>query len=196
MRFLREERGELLVTPSRAAVPPAAVPGMVPPVPAKIERPAPNTAVRRAVTPHCRFFCRWCGSVILLPHERIGLPFGAPYLRRIEVRAVATACDSCGHVSNFSLFRGSPGFDTRHGLVPAEPRGEVVLVDWLQCREETCSYPLPLFAEAHGPLTAEAVPEMAARWNWDELTCAMGHRILAPLWIFGREPYQLPAPIR
>jgi hypothetical protein len=124
------------------------------------------------------------------------LPFGAPYLRRIEVRSIATACSSCGHVSNFSLFRGSPGFDTRHGLVPAEPLGDVVLLDWLKCQEETCSYPLPLFAQPQAPLSAEAVPDMASHWIWDELTCAMGHRILAPLWILGRAPYSFPRPIR
>lgn len=156
----------------------------------------PGMSERRPAVPHCRFFCRWCGTVILLPHERVGLPFGAPYLRRIQVRAVAAVCSSCGHVSDFSLFRGSPGFDTRHSLVPAEPRGIVTLVDWLKCQEETCSYPLPLFAETAEPLAAEAVPELAAHWDWGEVTCAMGHPILAPLWIFGRAPYQSPASIR
>lgn len=190
MRFLREDRGELLVMPSREQTPPSVAPGAVAPA------AAPHTTPHRAATPHCRFFCRWCGSVILLPHERMGLPFGGPYLRRIEVRSVATACEACGHVSNFSLFRGSPGFDTRHGLVPVEPRGELVLLDWLKCAEESCSYPLPLFAQPKAPLIAEDVPELASRWNWDELVCAMGHRILTPTWVFGRPVYRFPAQIR
>jgi len=182
--------------PTRADVSPAGALEATAPVPPKAGHVLSSPIVHRAATQHCRFFCRWCGSAILLAHERIGLPFAGPYLRRIEVRSVAAVCSSCSHVSNFSLFRGSPGFDTRHGLVPAEPRGEVVLLDWLKCHEESCSYPLPLFVQTQEPLAADDVPELASRWNWSEMCCAMGHRILTPTWIFGRPVYRFPAPIR
>lgn len=196
MKLLRDERGEMPVVPQPDA---ASSTGSSTPavhVPAKAVQPAPFAVARRAATQHCRFFCRWCDSVILVPHEGIGQPFANPYLRKIEARAIATACDSCSHVAPFSLFRGSPGYDTRHTLIPAEPQGDVVLLDWLKCEESTCSFPLPLFVMPRAPLSVDTVREMALQWHWEELTCAAGHRILAPLWIFGRAPYQFPAPLR
>ncbi|GEM_PF-1258966 len=196
MKLLRDESGELLILTPRDAASPSVFPDTGTRVAAKAKQPIPFAVARRAATQHCRFFCRWCDSVILLPHDRIGQPFASPFLRRIEARAIATVCDSCSHVAAFSLFRGSPGYDTRHSLMPAEPQGEIVLVDWLKCEESTCSYPMPLFVTPREPLSVDSVKALAQRWNWDELTCASGHCILAPLWIFGRAPYRCPAQLR
>lgn len=196
MKPLRDESGEVLILTPRDAAPRAVSPDTAHHVPAKVSQPAPFVVARRAATVHCRFFCRWCDSVILLPHERIGQPFASPFLRKIEVRAIATVCDSCSHVAPFSLFRGGPGFDTRHNLVPAEPQDEIVLVDWLKCEESTCSFPLPLFVLQRQPPSVETEKELALHWHWDELCCAAGHPILAPLWIIGRVPYQVPAQLR
>lgn len=196
MRSLRDEKSEVLILTPRDAASPTGVPGPAPTVPAKANRESLPPQPRRPAVQHCRFFCRWCGSVLLLQHDRIGMPFGAPYLRKIEVRSIAAVCNSCSHVSNFSLFRGSPGFDTRHGLVPAEPRGEVILIDWLKCKEDTCAFPLPLFLQPRQPISLATIQEQALQWHWNELACPAGNRILAPLWIFGRAPYQVPEPIR
>lgn len=198
MGFLRSEAGEM-VMPGRAPGQPAAVPAsVVPPavVPPKELREPARPPRRRAATQHCRFFCQWCGSVLLLAHDRIGLPFAPPFLRRLESRSLASVCSSCSHVGNFSLFRGSPGFDTRHGLVPADPHVEPVLIDWLRCDEPSCGHPLPLFLLPGEPLSRDVVRELALTWHWNELACPAGHRILAPLWIFGRAPYRIPDPIR
>jgi hypothetical protein len=192
MRFLREESGQLLIL----SQPSAGVAGSPMRVPAKEARVTPVPQVRRAATQHCRFFCRWCGSLVLLAHDRIGLPFGAPNLRKIESRTVAAVCGSCNHVNNFSLFRGGLGFDTRHGLVQADTRVEPVLIDWLQCQEANCEFPLPLFLLPPEPLSVEVVRDLAMTWHWNELACPAGHRVLAPLWIFGRAPYRFPDPIR
>lgn len=200
MKFLRDESGQMLILTQPNAASPTVVPGSQTrpqtTVPAKAARERSVTQARRAITQHGRFFCRWCGSLILLTHDRIGMPFGAPYLRKIESRSVGAVCTSCNHVGNFSMFRGCPGFDTRHSLVPAEPRVEPVLIDWLKCQEESCDQRLPLFLLPPEPLSAEVVRELALTWHWNELTCAVGHRILGPLWIFGREPYRIPPPIR
>ncbi|HWT66950.1 MAG TPA: hypothetical protein VN151_12620 [Terracidiphilus sp.] len=196
MRFLRDERGELLILTPRDSVSPTGVPRSVPAAPAKAASQPSAPQPRRPDTQHCRFFCQWCGATILLQHDRIGMPFGAPYLRKIEVRSIGAVCNACNHVSNFSLFRGSPGYDTRNGLVPAEPREDVVLIDWLKCKEETCSYPLPLFLQPRQLVSLATIQEIALQWHWKELTCQMGHRIVAPPWVFGRAPYQFPAPIR
>lgn len=196
MKLLRDESVEMLIlTPPDAASASVSQDPVVH-IPAKAVPPAPFPVAHRAAKVHCRFFCRWCDSVILLPHEQIGQPFASPFLRKIEVRAIATVCDSCSHVAAFSLFRGSPGYDTRHSLMPAEPQDEVALVDWLKCEENTCSYPMPLFVMTRQPLSVETARELGLHWHWDELCCTAGHRILAPLWIFGRAPYKFPAPLR
>ena len=31
--------------------------------------------------PHCCFYCSWCASPIVLPHESLGLHFGGPLIR-------------------------------------------------------------------------------------------------------------------
>lgn len=192
LELLRKEDGALWLTASRAADVPSIKPVAQP------EPDAPRVASRPAgrVTPHCRFYCRWCNSILLLPHDRLGMPFGSPALRRLEVRSVATVCIGCGHVSAFSLFRGSIGYDTRADQIPMQSVGDTILVDWLKCEEPTCPFPLPLFLVREEPLTVDAARELAAGWDWTELTCQAMHRILAPLWLFDRKPHQFPAPIR
>lgn len=130
--------------------------------------------------PHCCFYCRWCGATILLPHEGLGLPFGGPLIRRIEARSLGTVCGNCGHVGVYSLFRGSQGFNTRYKFVPWRPEGKTVLVAWLHCGEPTCTFPLPFFVTLEDDAPEERVKELAAGWNWEELTCTAGHEIVPP----------------
>ncbi len=139
-------------------------------------------------TQHCCFYCRYCDAVISLPHDRLGLAFAAPAVRRTDVRAIGLICESCHHVAAYSLFRGTHGFDTRHKIAPLPPVGKTVLVDMLHCDEETCTHPLPLFLIAEGELTGDAVKDLGKAWDWDELTCASGHSIRRPMWLYDAKP--------
>lgn len=125
--------------------------------------------------PHCCFVCAWCGEPILLPNDHIGSPFGNPNARKINVRAIATVCHGCKHISTYSMFRMCRGFDTRHKIVHSPRQGETALLTWLQCAESTCPERLPLFARLNG--NDEQCETRVAEWLWDELTCASGHRI-------------------
>ncbi len=136
---------------------------------------ATTTRIPSCSVPHCCFYCSWCGQPILLPNDRIGAPFGNPDARKIEARSIATVCHDCNHVGSYSMFRSCRGFDTRHKITHAPISGETVLLYWLQCVESTCSARVPLFARLESNGTA-GEPE-AAEWLWDELTCALGHRI-------------------
>lgn len=131
----------------------------------------------KAATLHCCFFCQWCNSPILLPHDQMGLPFAQPSLRRIEVRTIASVCKSCNQVGNYSLFRGCPGFDTRHKLTPAPASGKTILVEWLECDAAGCPFQVPLFVNFDSDLSAEDAAKFVASWVWNDLVCISGHRI-------------------
>jgi hypothetical protein len=189
MKILRDESGHVLIfaPPFGLRVKPV-TPVHASPAIQKAEVASPPVAANPPVaavsieTQHCRFNCRWCESTILLPHDNLGSPFANPYLRKIEVRAIASVCATCSHVAGFSLLRGCYGYDTRYGLVPAQLAGTTVLVDWLRCNEKTCVFPLPLFVTSTEPLTGERAKELARDWFWDDLTCTSGHRIVRPNW--------------
>jgi hypothetical protein len=139
--------------------------------------PAPVRAVSAAncSVPHCCFYCKWCGQAILLPHDRIGSPFGNPDARKIDVRSIATVCQACKHIGNYSMFRSCRGFDTRHKIMHAPNTGETALLYWLQCVEPTCPSRVPLFVRLEGDTpTGESE---AAEWLWDDLMCVSGHCI-------------------
>ena len=138
----------------------------------QVVRPKPKV---NCSVPHCCFYCAWCGQPILLPHDRIGSPFGNPDARKIDVRSIATVCGNCKHIGNYSMFRSCRGFDTRHKILHAPSTGETALLYWLQCVEKTCPARVPLFVRLEGDATAAEAE--APEWLWDELTCAAGHRI-------------------
>jgi hypothetical protein len=140
--------------------------------------------------PHCCFYCAWCASPILLPHESLGLPFGGPLIRKIEARSIGTVCLACGRVGTYSLFRGGQGYNTRHRFVPSHPAGTTVLLDELHCIEPTCVFPLPLFVTFDEKFSEANVKEFAARWIWDELTCPAGHVIETPNWLNEPGPHR------
>ena len=125
--------------------------------------------------PHCCFYCQWCGDPILLANDRIGAPFGNPTARKIDIRSLATVCLKCKHIGNYSMFRGCRGFDTRHKIVHAPNEGTTSLLNWLHCVEGTCTAKVPLFVKLEGDAVDRT--EEAARWFWEGLTCALGHRI-------------------
>ena len=189
MKILRDETGEVtlgLATNTQTAATPFN------------PEPIPPAAASRTVRPtqHCCFQCNSCEAIISLPHNRLGLAFAAPVLRRTDVRSIGTVCPSCHHVGVFSLFRGACGYDTRHKLAAVEPDGNTLLIDMLRCDEETCAHPLPLFLTSQGELRGEAVKELGRGWEWAGLTCASGHRIRRPNWLYDRQPLIFPQALK
>src|SRR5258708_5369289 len=139
MNILSDESGQVLILSQPFGMRAKSIsPAHSSPAIQKAEAANPLVAAVRAEAQHCRFYCRWCESTIMLPHDKLGNPFASPYLRKIEVPPIATVCSSCNHVAGFSLFRGCYGYDTRYGLVSAQLAGNTVLVDWLRCNEKTC----------------------------------------------------------
>jgi hypothetical protein len=169
--------------------------------PAKGDSPALNSlappgkpaeSVALSAMQHCCFYCSSCAAIISLPHDRLGLMFAGPAIRRVNVRSIATVCSSCRLVAGYSLFRGAYGYDTRHKLASIQPVGATTLVDWLHCTEVSCEYPLPLFVHSEAPLTGEMMQEIAKVWDWDELTCMSGHKILRPAWLYEKKSIAFP----
>jgi len=140
--------------------------------------------------PHCCFECSHCNSLILLPHDGLGYAFGGPAIRKIETRAIGTACPACGHVGVYSLFRGCPGYTTRHKFAPAPAAGRTMLLDWLPCEEETCVFPLPFFVTFDDAITEETVRRFAEKWVWNDLVCQAGHTIQLPQWLSQPGPHR------
>lgn len=180
MKFLRDESGHILVLRS-----PFSLLGKT----ATVEQTSVTPAVQSAVatpsaaetaTSHCRFICQWCAAPFLLPHDPMGLPFAGPSVRRIEVRTIAAVCTSCHHIANYSLFRGSPGFNTRHKLMPAPTTGTTILLEWLQCDASGCPYKVPLFVSFASDLSDKEKLSLVAKWVWHDLKCTAGHRICRP----------------
>jgi hypothetical protein len=172
MKFLRNDGGHIFIfrgPSSQASVTAASEHASVAPAPPAVAAPA--------VASHCCFICRSCGSPILLPHDQMGMPFAHPSLRRIEVRTIAAVCTSCHHIDNYSLFRGCPGFNTRHKLMPAPTAGTTSLLEWLHCDGSGCPFRVPLFVTFDRDLSREKRSSIAANWFWQDLTCIAGHRI-------------------
>jgi hypothetical protein len=147
-------------------------------------------------TQHCCFHCTWCEGIISLPHDRLGLMFGGPAIRRFNARSIATVCGTCHHIGGYSLFRGCSGFDTRHKLAPVHVAGRTRLVDLLHCEEATCASALPLFLTSEGALTSEAVQKLGKGWHWESLKCASGHPVHQPEWLTYGTPLRFPAEVK
>ncbi|MGO9436873.1 MAG: hypothetical protein ACLPH3_22750 [Terracidiphilus sp.] len=191
MNFLRavSEQLHIFSSPDRSR---ANVKSPAPPFSSIVEPELPHHSLLPIETeiPHCCFYCSWCASPILLPHENLGMPFGGPLVRKIEARSIGTVCISCGHTGTYSLFRGSQGYDTRYKFVPARHTGMTMLLDWLPCLESTCVFPLPFFVTFDESFYEANVKELAARWSWENLTCSVGHEIQAPRWLFEPGPHR------
>lgn len=186
MKILRDERGEVVILPAPSfgtrgeAVVREKSFGW-------FKKPAPAAPIPIAVraTAHCCFFCKWCDTQILLPHERLGMAFGNPVTRKIDVRSIATVCPSCNHVAPYSLFRGCNGFDTRHKVMDVPASGKTIFIDWLHCEEETCPFQVPFFLKLDGDISEAGGRLMSAGWLWKEVACASGHRIQSADLAFG-----------
>ena len=174
MKILRDEGGYVLVLRGLQVLPGGKAAVVERTSPAPVERVSASARTNCSV-PHCCFYCLWCGEPILLPNDRIGSPFGNPDARKIDVRSIATVCQACKHIGNYSMFRSCRGFDTRHKITHAPSRGETKLLYWLQCVERTCPARVPLFVRLECDATAGEAE--AAEWLWDDLTCASGHSI-------------------
>lgn len=173
MKLLRDESGYVLVLgrPHLAVVGRVEEKEQESPAPAR-ELPAVSRA--SCALPHCCFYCSWCGEPILLPHDRIGSPFGNPDARKIDVRSIATVCAKCKHIGNYTMFRGLRGYDTRHKIMLTIGGGTTFLLNWLECTEKTCMARVPLFVRFDQEHPEET---QVTEWLWDELTCAHGHGI-------------------
>jgi hypothetical protein len=155
-----------------------------------LEPEAPRRIISSIEIPHCCFYCVWCASPILLPHESLGMPFGGPPVRKIEARSIGTVCPACSHVASYSLFRGSAGYNTRHKFVPSRNLGTTMLLDWMPCEETSCVFPLPFFVKFDEKINEANVKESAAHWFWDDLTCSVSHVIAAPKWLYEPGPHR------
>ena len=174
MKILRDESGYVLVLRGLQVLPGGKAVVEEKASPAPVEAPSVAATTVCAI-PHCCFFCSWCGQPILLPNDRIGSPFSNPDARKIDVRSIATVCQNCKHIGNYSMFRSCRGFDTRHKITHSPSSGQTVLLHWLQCVEKTCPARVPLFARIESGVPPRETD--ASEWLWDELTCAAGHRI-------------------
>ena len=125
--------------------------------------------------PHCCFYCGWCGHPVLLPNDRIGSPFGNPDARKIDARSIATVCGNCNHIGSYSMFRACQGYDTRHRIMHSANSSNTVLLNWLQCVEDTCTARVPFFLRIEQGIAPEEIEP--AKWLWDGVACASGHCI-------------------
>ena len=133
--------------------------------------------------PHCCFYCSWCGSEMLLPHDSLGYAFSGPMVRKIETRCIGTVCLKCNRVGVYSLFRGCPGYTTRHKFMQSRPEGRIMLLDWLPCVEKSCVFPVPFFVTFDDALSEQNVKERAVQWMWDDMTCSASHVVQPPKWL-------------
>ena len=182
MRFFRDESGQVLVFPGllgareRTSAADRALERI-----AEAARAPQQVSVQQAVpqvrTAHCSFVCRWCQQSILLPHKNMGMVFGQPAVRQIQARSIATVCQACGHVADYTLFRACHGFDTQHKLVDAMTSGNTVLVDWLHCTEATCTARVPFYMPLERRLEEGEGRALEAKWMWEDVSCASGHPI-------------------
>jgi hypothetical protein len=197
MTILHDESGQILILtpPYGVKTKPASAEVLSSGI-AEANSPRHPQGFSAARTSHCSFCCRWCGAQILLPHQSLGFPFANPVIRRIEARSIAAVCGSCNKVSNYSLFRGCPGYDTRYKLTEAQAEGKTFLADWLRCDEASCSFSLPLFLTSGDEVSGEKAQEIGGNWNWEELTCQSGHSVHPPRWPLEAEPFQLPPDLR
>jgi hypothetical protein len=156
-----------------------------------LDQPVSSTPIETEI-PHCCFYCLWCGSAMMFPHDSLGHAFGGPMIRKIETRCIGTVCQRCERVAAYSLFRGCPGYDTRHKFMQARAVGRTMLLDWLACVEKSCVFPLPFFVTFNDSLTEENVIERAAQWLWDDLNCSVSHVIHPPQWLHEPGLYRRP----
>jgi hypothetical protein len=181
MNFLRAFGEQIgILTPAEHISPEAAVG----------KQSAQSGAYFGTAIPHCCFYCSWCGSEILLPHDSLGYAFGGPMIRKIETRSIGTVCTACGHAGAYSLFRGCPGYDTRHKFVETLAKGRTLLLDWLPCIEDSCVFPLPFFVVFDDEFTQANLKERAAQWIWTEVTCSVSHVVRPPAWLSESASYR------
>jgi hypothetical protein len=175
MGLLRDDSGYVLVLRKPSFISAGETAERELPKPRPVQRVDAGQAIRCSV-PHCCFYCSWCGEPILMQHDRMGSPFGFPDARKIDVRSIATVCFKCNHIGTYSMFRGCRGFDTRHKILHTQISSEPALLNWLHCVEKTCTARVPFFlrVDRENPLDETDVAE----WEWNDLTCALGHRII------------------
>ncbi|HUB31316.1 MAG TPA: hypothetical protein VL967_16535 [Terracidiphilus sp.] len=189
MSFLRLTGDALSFFPSPDQSNAKTSPAQQPPA-ASTEDAAP--IVIETEIPHCCFYCAWCGSPLLLPHDSLGLPFGGPLIRRIEARSIGTVCGTCNHVGVYSLFHGCAGYNSRHRFVAARPHGKTVLLDWIRCDERTCASPLPFFLTLEDESAYTKIHDNATSWLWEGLMCTGGHEIQPPRWVSDAGLHRVP----
>jgi hypothetical protein len=126
------------------------------------------------------FHCKSCEYTMSLRAETLGHTFGTPKLRLLDADSVAIACPKCKHVSNYSLLRGSPGYNPQDDVGWGRPHMETVPLEPLRCEVEGCTTPLPLFAMWSATATEEVRKADRSTWQWENLHCPLGHRIKTP----------------
>jgi hypothetical protein len=55
--------------------------------------------------------------------------------------------------------------------------GKTVCLAWLQCGIKGCPHPVPLFTTFDSDVSEDEMKRLSATWVWDEVTCALNHRI-------------------
>ena len=130
---------------------------------------------------HYLFHCKKCGFPTQIPTRTIGDPFGPPELRSSNAPFVALSCSSCKHVDMYVLMGNQPLPHSGSDMAVLSPQAEVYgFVKWLECEEESCRTPLPIYAVRKPGMTDEEKLADIATWSWENLTCYKGHPIPLP----------------
>ena len=127
------------------------------------------------------FHCKDCELPMKLRAETLGYMFGLPEQRRIVASSVALVCPRCKKVGNYSLLQSSPAYNPQDQGTWECHEQDAELLDWLECGEENCKSPLPLFAVWSPTTSAEGRRADTSTWRWENLHCPDGHGIEAPL---------------
>jgi hypothetical protein len=133
------------------------------------------------MVPHFLIHCSDCGFPFLLPADTIEDTFGDPESLANNALAVGVVCSECKWVDRYFLDRKHAQYDPRNQAWILDTRSEdTILLEILQCEEDTCESRLPLFAYWNPSTPPEERAADSLTWRWENLKCPEGHVIPRP----------------